>query len=284
MRSFGQEFYPYEAIRALKLAEKATVSDRQALRDRIATLLPQDSERTRRRIASKFVQRYFTGTRRHIAPPPTEQPFVRLVARHRHVPAQIELLYYQLAKIDTIVGAIARDLFYPVFILGTPPAGCSAEEFATLNGGQLLSVAPLLTRAFIVHYAELHWHFHNRATIDRSLRVLQGAGLIDRERMPELRRHPDAYRLSGHDVSLVTFVYALYDELLPQALEANMRLREDDITDAAFARVLLLSPSQINEHLDAARRHQLLARHESHIRFVFGDLNVLANALLTKAL
>src|SRR5687768_16279453 len=96
-QSFGQEFYPYESIRALRLADKMRLTDRHELVGHIAESLPQPSPRTRRRVAEKLVQRYFTGSRMFIAPPAHAQPFVRLVARQRHTPAQIELLYLRLA-------------------------------------------------------------------------------------------------------------------------------------------------------------------------------------------
>src|SRR5687768_7564079 len=125
MKSFGQEFYPYESIRALKLAEKARVSGRHTLIEAIAEQLPQASEKTRTRVAAKIVQRYISGPRRVLTPPPYQQPFVRLIARNRHVPTQIELLYYRLAKTDTIVASLARELFYPACVIGRPPDGLS---------------------------------------------------------------------------------------------------------------------------------------------------------------
>lgn len=284
MKSFGQEFYPYESIRALKLAEKAKVRERHTLIEAIAEQLPQTSEKTRSRIAAKLVQRYISGRRRVFSPPPHEQPFVRLIARSRHVPTQIELLYYRLTKIDTLVGSLARELFYPVCVLNRPPDGLSASEFALRNGARLFSPSPLLTRAFILDYAQTRWYFTSRATIDRSLRVLQGAGLIARERMTELHEHPTAYRLSEHNVSPVTFAYALYDEFLPHKRDPNFLLMPEAIALADFARTLLLSPAQVTEHCATARRHQLLAQHNNALRLVFGNLDVLVEALLAKAI
>ena len=284
MKSFGQEFYPYEAIRALKFADKTNITDRRALVEHIATLLPQSSEMTRLRVAAKFVQRYLNGTRREIIPPPRAQPFVRLIARSRHAPTQIELLFHRLAGVDVIVGAIARELFYPVCVAGRPPEGVSAAEFAARNGAQLLSPTPLLTRSFIVEYARTRWNFTNRSTIDRSLRILQAAGLIARERMAELHGHPPAFRLSDHNVSPITFIYALYDEFLPHIHNADFTLTRDVLPVADFARTLLLSPQQVEEHCEIARRHQLIAQHGRQLRLVFSDLNTLADALLSKAI
>ena len=283
VKSFGQEFYPYESIRALKFADKTKISDRRALVEHIASQLSQPSEMTRLRVAAKFVQRYLSGNRREIVPPPHLQPFARLVARSRHTPTQIELLFHRVAKIDIVVGHMARELFYPVCIAGRAPDGVSSAEFAARNGAQLLSTEPLLTREFILEYSNTRWDFRNRSTIDRSLRILQGAGLISRERQTELRDHPTAFRLSPHDVSLATFLYALYDEFLPHAQHSNLAIACDVLPVSDFARTLLLSPAQIEAHCKTARAQQLLAQQGRTLRLVFGDLDSLVDALLSKA-
>lgn len=100
MKSFGQEFYPHEALRALRLAEKLKTSNRRELTARIARELPHPSELTRKRLAAKFVQRYILATRSRIVPASDRQPFVRLVSKLRHAPALIQLLFYELCKTD----------------------------------------------------------------------------------------------------------------------------------------------------------------------------------------
>lgn len=290
MKSFGQEFYPYESIRALKLADKIKTSDRRALVQHIAGQLPQNSPATRERIAAKLVQRYLRAANSPGAAStsrlelPQRQAFMRLVARQRQTRAQIELLFYQLTQIDTAVGALARELFYPICVAGRAPEGISAAELAIHNGSQLLATAPLLTRAFIGVYVQNRWDFRDAATIDRSLRVLQSAGLIARERMTGVRRHPPAFRLSGHDVALVTFVWALYDEFLPHAEENGLDLALDVLPISDFARTLLLSPDQVVHHCQSAQRHQLLAGQGDQVRLVFGNSDVLVDALLAKAI
>ncbi len=294
-QTFGQEFYPHESIRALRLADKTRLTDRRALIGQIALGLPQPSAHTRRRVAEKLVQRYFTGSRLFIAPPPQAQPFVRLVARQRHAPAQIELLYLRLAQIDTLVGALAREIFYPVCITHRPPAGLNSAEFAARNGGQLFGLSeigpgenampPQITRGFLHEYAREHWNFNNAPTLDRALRVLQAAGMIARERMSDLPRHPAAYRLSNHDVALPTFVWALYDEFLPHAQHSGgVTLAPGVLKIADFARTLLLNPAQVEMHCDLARRRGFLAAQGPALRLTFGNLDVLADALLSRAL
>jgi hypothetical protein len=179
---------------------------------------------------------------------------------------------------------MARELFYPVCVAGRPPDSYASAEFAAANGAQLFTPVPMLTRNFIHAHAQEKWHFKNKATIDRSLRVLQNAGLIARERMPGLRGHPPALTMSSHDVSLVTFVWALHEEFLPHMNDAHFALMPESIAISDFARTLLLSPEQIAAHCLAARKHQLLAQQNKQLRFVFGNLDALADALLNKAI
>ena len=289
--SFGQEFYPYESIRALRVADKTRLTDRRQLVERIAGELSQSSESTRRRVAEKLVQRYFEGTRGALVPAAHCQPFVRLVARSRHAPGQIELLYWQLTQVDTLVGALARELFYPVCIAQRPPDGIASAAFAARNGAQLFGTgafhdfAPQITRAFVHDYARDQWHFCNAPSLDRALRILQGAGLIARERMSALRGHPPSYRLSNHDVSLTTFLWALYDEFLPHAQNGNFSLAPGVLAVSDFARTLLLSPAQVEQHCEAARHHQFLAASfNGTLRLTFGNQDALADALLSRAL
>ena len=284
LKAFGQEFYPHDAIRALKFADKTRITDRRALVEYIANTLPQPGEMTRLRIAAKLVQRYLSVTRSEIVPPPQSQPFARLVAQSRHVPTQIELLFWRLAGVDKIVGIMARELFYPVCIALRPPDGVSTEEFAARNGARLFDTEPLLTRSFILDYVGQRWNFSNRSTIDRSLRVLQNAGLIARERQNEMRGHPTAFRVSAHDVSLTTFLFALYEEFLPHVKDPDFSLTPTVLPVTDCARTLLLSRAQVETHLDKARSHQLLRQHGRHLRLVCGDLDTLVSTLLTKAI
>ena len=291
--SFGQEFYPYESIRALRLADKTRLTNRRELIEKISGELPQSSALTRRRVAEKLVQRYFSSTKRDITPAPQCQPFVRLVSRGRHTPGQIELLFWQLAQVDTLVGALARELFYPVCIAARPPDGLSVASFAARNGAQLFGMAlfesaditPQITRTFLHEYAREYWHFSNAPSLDRALRIMQSAGLIARERMSGWRGHPPSYRLSNHDVSLTAFVWALYDEFLPHAQTGGISLAPGVLALADFAKTFLLTPAQVEAHCEAARRHQFLAASTNGaLRLTFGNLDVLADALLNRAL
>ncbi len=280
LKSFGQEFYPHEAARALRLAEKLKTSDRALLTQRIADQLPQSSEKTRRRLAAKIIQRYFLATR-HKLSPWREQAFAQLVSKTRDATAQIELLYFQLTQTDEIVGAIARELFYPVCVLGAPPREYSQLEFAALNGQRLLEISPLLTREFICAHAREKWSFSDATTLDRALRVLLNAGLIARQRMTEMRGHPVAFRLAAHDISPQTFVWALHWQYSQSGVRV---VPAAQILEADFARTLLLNSSQIETHIESARRHQLLSCEDKNIRFLFEGGSTLVDVLLDKAI
>ena len=280
LKSFGQEFYPHEAARALRLAEKLKTADRTLLSERIASQLPHSSAQTRRRLAAKIIQRYFKASRRKLAPW-REQAFAQLVSKTRDATAQIELLYFQLTQTDGVVGAIAHALFYPVCVLGEPPREYSQSEFAARNGQRLIETAPLLTREFILAHAREKWDFSDVATLDRALRVLLNAGLIARRRMTEMRRHPVAFRLAAHDVSPQTFAWALHWEY---SQSKTRIVPAAQIAEADFARTLLLSPAQIERHIENARRHQLISCEGKNVRLLFQDAGSLVEVLLNKAM
>ena len=284
IKSFGQEFYPHEALRALRLAEKLKTSSRRELTARLAQDLPHPSEQTRRRLAAKFIQRYMTASRGKIEPSPDQQPFVRLIAKLRHAPALIQLLFYELQKTDELVGALARELFYDVCIERRAPQEYSPDEFATRNGSRLLDDEPLLTRAFILDHALEKWNFTDRSSVDRALRVLLGAGLISRERMSDLRHHPVAYRLADHDIAPAAFAWALYDEYLASAQSGERLFTSEAIYKSSFARTFLLTEAQIKAGLEVARKHQLISVQGFQVRLIFANQSTLVEALLAKAM
>lgn len=277
--TFGQEFYPYESIRALRLAEKAGDGGRSALLEQISATLPQPSANTRRRVAGKIAQRYLG---------PGSAPFVRLVARQKQSPVQIELLYWQLCQADTLVGALARELFHPVCVMNRVPEGLDTASFAARNGAQLFAgddVTPQLTRAFLGDFARDRWNFTQSTTLDRALRILQSAGLVAQVRLTDLRGHPRAYRACHRDVSPLTFVWALYDEFLPSARQnGGAMLAPGVLTVSDCARTLLLSPEQVTAHCETARRRGFLSGPSDSLRLTFGSLESLADALLSRTM
>lgn len=249
-QSFGQEFYPYEAVKAIRLAQR--VHDRGALRERIAESLPHHSSQTRRRVANKLIQRYVPCAKGAVL----SSPFMALMNHVRDYPTQIELLYYELTKTDRIVGAIARHIFYPYFIEDRIPGGFEEKEFRALNASQLFVHQKVITRDFVEAFAHRVWNFHNAPTLRRALRILSQAGIIQSERLLELRYHPVAYGMNAHDVGLTTFVYCLYDEFLNVVGKSAPTVA--DVQRASFVRTFLLTPQQVNHLLQTARRYRFI--------------------------
>ncbi|MCS6860567.1 MAG: hypothetical protein NZT92_09650 [Abditibacteriales bacterium] len=249
-QSFGQEFYPYEAMKAIRLAQR--IHDRRALRDHIAQLLPHPSAQTRRRVANKLIQRYVPCAKGAVLP----SPFLALMNHIRDYPTQIELLYYELTKTDRIVGAMARHIFYPYFIEDRIPGGFEEQVFRVLNASQLFVHQKIITRDFVEAFARQMWNFRNVSTLRRALRILSQAGIIRNERLLELRYHPVAYGMNPHDIGLTTFVYCLYDEFLNVLGKSAPTVAE--VQRARFVRTFLLTPQQVNHLLQTARRYRFI--------------------------
>jgi hypothetical protein len=216
---------------------------------------------TRLRIAAKIVQRISAPRAAKSCRRRKRSRFVRLVARSRHTPTQMELLFYRLSKVDAIVGAMARELFYPVCIAGRPPDGISSASSRRATAPNCWRPEPLVNA--LVHHRvlekslELHQSLNDRPQPARAA----GRGTIARERPDRTARSSHGFRLSQHNVSLATFPLRLYDEFLPHAHNAALALSCDVLPVSDFARTLLLSPAQVEEHCRVARSHQLLAQH-----------------------
>jgi hypothetical protein len=250
-QSFGQEFYPYEAVKAIRLSQR--VHDRKALRDRIAESLSHTSSQTRRRVANKLIQRYVPCIKGAVQ----SSPFIALMNHVHDYPTQIELLFYELTKTDRIVGAVARHVFYPYFIEDRIPGGFEEKEFRALNASQLFVHQKVITRDFVETFAQRVWNFRNVPTLRRALRILSQAGIIRSEKLLELRYHPVAYGMNPHDVGLTTFVYCLYDEFLNVLGKSTPTATE--VQRASFARTFVLTSEQINHLLQTARRYRFIS-------------------------
>jgi hypothetical protein len=250
-QSFGQEFYPYEAVKAIRLSQR--IHERSALRDRIAESLGHTSSQTRQRVANKLIQRYVPCVKGAVQ----SSPFIALMNHVRDYPTQIELLYYELTKTDRIVGAMARHIFYPYFIEDRIPGGFEEKEFRVLNASQLFVQNKVITRDFVVAFAQRVWNFGNVPTLRRALRILSQAGIVQSEKLLELRYHPIAYGMNPHDVGLTTFIYCLFDEFLSIVGKSTPTAHE--VQRANFARTFVLTTEQINHLLQLARRYRFIS-------------------------
>lgn len=273
---FNQDFFPHESLQALRLAHQQSFTSRPEFIARVMELLPQPAASTRRHIAAKIAQRYLTGTTRRLVPESRSQPLVRLVARTTAAPTRIELLYYQTARSDPLVGALAREIFYPAGVLHQPPPGITAPEFAVRNGGQLLGDHLLVLRRFVVDYARERWGFTQAGSLNLALRILQQAGLVGEERLPSLRHHPSAFVVRDHQVALRTFAWALYSEVSPGTLVLSM----EALQCLDLVRVLMLSGEQVRELANQCRRQGLLAVRGTQVQLLLPDFDALVDALL----
>jgi len=251
LAAFGQELYRDEAAQALRLAIEAET--RADLRERIMSVLPQRSQKTRGRIADKLIQRLVPIRRGQVV----VSPFVRLAANIGDPQACTELIYYRTAQTDTIVAALAAEIFYPYFVQGRPPKGFSANQFRFANTGALFDYDNVITASFIVSYARRAWGFRSQPTVLRALRILREAGLI--EALPSLpggARQP-AFAIAPHTMRLPTFALCLYEEFASRRAPA---LALDQMQNAHFARMLIVRPVDVTAMAEDARRHKLLVR------------------------
>jgi hypothetical protein len=248
--AFGQELYPEEAAQALRLALGA--STRAELRQQVIGTLPQPSEKTRGRIADKLIQRLVPIEQRQIV----VSPFVRLAANIGDSQARIELVYYRTAQTDSIIAAIAAEVFYPYFVQGRPPKGFSAAQFRLANTGALFDYDNVITASFITAYARSAWGFRSEPTVTRALRILREAGLI--EALPGgAGAGETAFALAPHTMRLPTFAFCLYEEFAARRAPA---LALDQIQNAHFARMFIVRPVDVTALAEEARRRKLLVR------------------------
>ncbi|UCH34903.1 MAG: hypothetical protein JSV65_00675 [Armatimonadota bacterium] len=249
--AFGQELYPDEAAHALRLA--LDVERRADLRAQLIAALPQTSEKTRGRIADKLIQRLIPVTKGQVV----VSPFVRLAASITDTQARTELIYYRTAQTDSIIAAIAAEIFYPYFVQGRAPKGFTAGQFRLANTGALFDYDNVLTRSFISAYARKTWGFRSEPTVTRALRILREAGLI--EALPSAPGSPGqpAFAVRPHTMRLPTFVFCLYEEF---AARRSPGLALDQMQNAQFARMFIVRPVDVTAMAEDARRRKLLLR------------------------
>lgn len=249
--TFGQELYADDAAEALRLALE--VETRADLRERLAEVLPQASHKTRRRIADKLIQRLIPVERGKVI----VSPFVRIAAGIRDTQARTELIYYRTAQTDTIIAAVAADVFYPYFVDGRPPQGFSAAQFRIANTGALFECDNVITRSFVSAYARKAWGFRSEATVSRALRVLRDAGLIEVLPGEPGGARQIAFALRPHTMRLPTFALCLYEE---SAARGAPSLALNQIHGADFARMFIVRPVDLTAMAEEARRRRLVVR------------------------
>jgi len=254
--AFGHGLYPEVAIRIITVLSGAATErkprlrpnergsfNRQEVRDEIVRLLPQPSQATRRAVANKMIQRF--ELRRADFAEITPTPFVRLVGNINDRTTRIQLLLWQLSRVDTLVGAVAQHVLYPYLVQGCPPKGWSAEEFHVVNDGQLFTVERFITLRFIEEFARRAWRFTSRPALHLAVRILMQCGRIVQVRQKSLRYHPKACLLSHEAVQLVAFVFGIHQELLPKHQGGDVPLEQ--IIEGEFAKTMLITPEEVSD-------------------------------------
>ncbi len=284
---FGQELYIRETITAAAIiAEHAEQSDPRALTARVAEMLPHASCATRKRIATKLLQRLAAGAlpcpkgrpapalalaghaaqnghiphvtgqeEQGILPtadtlPASIASFARLLAYIPDTQARHDLVFYAAARADSLIGAIAREILYPYFIEGCIPAPYSEDEFIMANAGLLLAPEPILTTGFVADYARRAWGFESERTVGLALRILRQAGLLLSAPLLGARGRVAAYTLAPHGLSLPALLWGFYDEFGGE----NLAPAWDQVSRSHFARLFVVPSSVVASRLWEAER------------------------------
>lgn len=271
---FGQELYARETIAAAAVVARLEDGDAGPLTDRIAAVLPQTSAATRRRLATKLLQRMAAGTALcepapgvgSMGPDVAAVPenaaslkvvcFARLLSSLQDTQARRDLVYYATARVDDLVGAIAREILYPYFVEDRIPAPYGEDEFIMANAGLLLAPEPILTTGFVADYARRVWGFESERTVGLALRILRQAGILLSAPLLGARGRVAAYTLAPHGISLAALLWGLYDEFGHESLAPAW----DQVAHARFARIFVVSPSVVNSRLWEAEKVGLVGR------------------------
>ena len=261
LATFGQELYFQESIRAIECFSDLPADDQ--LLAKIAELLPHPSENTRLRVASKLVQRFFKAG----------LPYLRLVKSLKSDAVRRELLYWRIARTDEVVAAIARDIFYPYFVLNTLPKGYDESSFRMANTATLFSVDRIVSRDFAVRYAREAWGFDSARTVTLALRIMRQAEILDSISVKLARRHVLGYFPQPHSLKPEVFAYCMYEEFLGD------HPTPDRIQNGDCSKLFFLNRLQVDSLLKTLAKRKLIEFEGLHVRFAFSDLHSLVTQL-----
>lgn len=272
---FGQEFYYEESIQAIRAFPHALESDR--LRDQIADILPHPSESTRRRIASKIVQRYYRGNEDSPA-----DLFPALINGIKSESARRDLLFWRTARTDRLIIAIACEILYPYFVLHSFPTGYDETTFNSANTATLFAVDRIVTREFAARYARERWGFDSIRTVSLALRIMRQAAILDSISVKLGRRHVLGYFPQPHSIRAEAFAYCVYEELVE--CESIPMPSLDRIYSGECVKAFLLSRLQVDGLLRMLERRKLIEMVTMpggrHVRFVANNPGELVEALV----
>ena len=269
---FGQELYTRETIASASIIAEEMPRLRPAdLSVRVAETLVHASDSTRRRVAAKIVQRLTAGAgvlepdapgaraseggaRRAAQSPSCGRTrvacFSRLLAGLDDTQSRQDLVYFAAARVDALIGAIARDVLYPYFIEQRIPAPYSEDEFLAANACLLLAPEPIITTGLVADYARRVWRFESDRTVALALRVLRQAGIVLPCPILGERGRVMAWTCAPHGISLAALLWCLYDEFGTEGLTPGW----DQICRAGFARTFVIPPAVVASRLLEAER------------------------------
>lgn len=276
-RVFSQELYLEESIRAIEMF--GNLAGQSDLRGKIADILPQHSTATRHRVASKIIQRFF----REPGSKSPCLPFLRLVANIPESSIRRDLLYWRTARTDSVISAIASEIFYPVFVLGTLPSGYDESSFRMANIAALFSTDMVITRDLVVNYARRTWNFQNIQSLTLALRIMRQAELLGAIPVTIERRRILGYYMQPHSLALEVFVYSLYED--SQTARRKV-LSFDQIQSGEVAKTFLLSRLQADSLLKSAEKKGYVSfigiRGTRHISLTYENLQTLVDSVLAE--
>ena len=275
LATFGQELYLQESIRAIESFSDLPVPTIRDARSRgtddnllaaVATILPHPSENTRLRVASKLIQRYFKGS----------PAYLTLIKSLKCDAERRELLYWRAARTDGVIAAIAREVFYPYFVLNALPKGYDESSFRMANTATLFSVDRIISRDFAVRYAREAWGFDSERTITLALRIMKQAEILDSISVKLGRRHVLGYFPQPHSLKPEVFAYCLYEEFSPSlGQELNSCPSPDRIQNGDCSKLFLLNRLQVDSLLKTLNKRKWVEFEGMHVKLVFPDLDAL---------
>ncbi|MGD9495186.1 MAG: hypothetical protein AB7Y46_02630, partial [Armatimonadota bacterium] len=201
-----------EAVTAAELA--AAGCTRAEVVNQLAPMIPSPEEERRRRIASALARRVMCDrdarTERECDERPC--PLPRLVAAWGRTLDSRHLLVYATARRETLVMAVAAEVFHRRFVLGLAPEGMSESDFAALNTGKLLETDEVVTHRVVEEYARRRWGLDDPASTQCVLRILREGGALGATWLTSGGSRYLGYFPTHRGPSWRVFTYALWEE------------------------------------------------------------------------
>ncbi len=270
--AFGHGLYEAESRLAARLAIR--LRDRRAVRAALLTRLPQRSPHTRERLADKLLQRLWP------AAGPDPFPFLRLLAESPDGRTRRHVLLHRIARTDTLVGALSREVFWPFVATGSPPAGIALPPAARPRDLRLPGMgtpkdsSSAIPADALVALARRAWRSPAASAL-RALAILRQCGVL--ARLPHPGDHLGAYLPTGAPPALPAFVFLLHEESLwPGGGARSLRTA----LTAPFLRLFLIKPPLPEALLADAAEAGFLTVRAGRVTTRFRDPDALIERLL----